>query len=379
MKLIGTSVADAAGILLAPVSAEEFTATNVTLLDGTGQFDIDGSVLGELDFPMGTLVGGTENIPVVAGVYSSVTLNLTSGEYNFVLAPVYPSIAIVGGGAGGWPSDPQIDANVLTTTDGETYKGTVTLTADVDMNAIKFRSNNNWADPNWGGASFPAGPLAGSEGENIVVTVAGTYDVVFTRSTGAYVFSFPGIAIVGNGTVAGWPTGTAGEIDPLQMTTTDGANYAISNVVLTSTDPNNQVKFRSNNNWDDPNYGGIDFPAGPGADLNGNIIITADGTYNVTFNRVTKAYLFTDALATVTFKSNNFKVYPNPTQNVWNFTSAKQTIETIQIVDVLGKTVMTIAPKDLSATVDASSLTRGLYFAKISTANATETAKLMKN
>lgn len=139
------------------------------------------------------------------------------------------------------------------------------------------------------------------------------------------------------------------------------------------------MKFRSNNNWDDPNYGGIDFPAGPGADLNGNIIITADGTYNVTFNRVTKAYLFTDALATVTFKSNNFKVYPNPTQNVWNFTSAKQTIETIQIVDVLGKTVMTIAPKDLSATVDASSLTRGLYFAKISTANATETAKLMKN
>lgn len=122
VKLIGTSVADAAGILLAPVSAEEFTATNVTLLDGTGQFDIDGSVLGELDFPMGTLVGGTENIPVVAGVYSSVTLNLTSGEYNFVLAPVYPSIAIVGGGAGGWPSDPQIDANVLTTTDGETYK-----------------------------------------------------------------------------------------------------------------------------------------------------------------------------------------------------------------------------------------------------------------
>lgn len=387
VKLIGASTGTVDGIVLPPFAAGVYKATNVTLLDGAGQFSVEEngvtSIFGETTFPIGTLTGATDNIPVVAGVYSSVTLDYANGIYTFVLAPIFPSIAIVGSGAGGWPNDPQVDANVLTTTDdGITYKGTVTLTADAPNNEIKFRSNNNWTDPSWAGGSFPTGPDPLNLGGNIIVTEAGTYDVVFTRATGAYAFSKPGIAIVGNGTSAGWPTGTPGEIDPLQMSTTDGANYTITGVALTSLTDNNQVKFRTNNDWSQPNYGGVTFPAGPDPlDLGGNIIITTAGTYDIAFNRVTKAYLFTETtFSTTSFNTNAFKVFPNPTNNSWNFvsTSAKN-ITSIQIVDMLGKTVMTIAPAATSANVDATNITSGLYFAKVTTTAGTETVKLMKN
>ena len=112
-----------------------------------------------------------------------------------------------------------------------------------------------------------------------------------------------------------------------------------------------------------------------------NINVTA-GTYNVTVNRATNQYSIVDAfLATTNFNASvNFKVYPNPSNSVWNFAStANKNIVSIQIVDVLGKTVLTINPAATAATVDACSLISGLYFAKITTATATETVKLMKN
>ncbi len=159
------------------------------------------------------------------------------------------------------------------------------------------------------------------------------------------------------------------------MTTDDnGLNYHIDNIVLTV----GSAKFRTNNAWT-VNYGSNTFPTGTGTQGGADIPVSTAGTYNILLNRATGEYNFQDLLATSTFNTSNFKVYPNPTQNVWNFTSVKQAIETIQIVDVLGKTVMTVSPKELSASVDASSLTRGLYFAKIATVNATETVKLMKN
>ena len=63
----------------------------------------------------------------------------------------------------------------------------------------------------------------------------------------------------------------------------------------------------------------------------------------------------------------------------WNFTSTNDRIESVKIVDVLGKNVMTVSPKSNNVSVDGSSLTKGIYFAKIATAKATETIKLMKN
>lgn len=375
VKLIGTSVADPNGLVLAPFAADTFRATNVTLLAGTGQFDIDGTIFGETTFPTGILSGAADNIPVEAGTYSAITINIASGEYTFEVAPLIPPISIVGDAVGGWPGSAgnpgPLDLNQLTSTDGTIY--TITKLPAV-VGPAKFRQDNAWTI-NWGSADFPIG-IGTQGGADIGITTAGTYDVTFNRSTGEYSFLFPSIAVVGEA-VGGWPgsAGNPGPIDVNQMTTTDGVIYTINDVVVAAAGP---AKFRQGNAWD-INWGSDTFPMGTGTQGGADIPIANPGTYDITFNRVTGAYNFDDGLATTTFNSANFKVYPNPTNNVWNFASVNQAIERIQIVDVLGKTVMTIAPKDMAATVDASSLTSGMYFAKISTANATETAKVVKN
>jgi hypothetical protein len=90
------------------------------------------------------------------------------------------------------------------------------------------------------------------------------------------------------------------------------------------------------------------------------------------------AYSFTDLLATNSFASSNFKVYPNPTSNNWTFTTKSQ-INSIQIVDMLGKVVVTKNATSNEVTVDASNLNSGIYFARIATASTIETVKLVKN
>jgi len=217
-----------------------------------------------------------------------------------------------------------------------------------------------------GGTGYPTGN-AGSDTEFIPVP-AGTYTVTFDLSTGDYSFAFPLISITGAG-VGGWGVDT-------DLTTVDGVTYTINGLVIAASgDPlSSAVKFRQDHAWTVA-WGGAAWPSGT---VDGSDIPAVDGTYNVTFNIVTGAYDF-GTLSTKGFSSANFKVYPNPTQNVWNFTSASERIESVKIVDVLGKNVMTVSPKSNNVSVDGSSLTKGIYFAKIATAKATETIKLMKN
>jgi len=364
VKLVGSAVPNVNGVSFTTLDGQIYTANNVTLNSGDAQFDIDGALLGSTEFPSGTLVDNSLFIPVTAGEYSSITVDIGLNTYTFVAAPVFHTIALVGSGAGGWPNDPQVDANVLTTTDGDNYTGTVTLTAG----EIKFRQDNSWTT-SWGGVTFPTGPDVAHPGDNIIVTAPGTYDVTFNRTSGAYTFSFPTIAIVGSG-AGGWPSDP--QVDANVLTTTDGAIYTLLGVTLTD----GEAKFRQNNDWT-VNWGAASFPVGIGTQGGANIPTTA-GTYDVTFNRLTGGFSF-DVLATASFKNSNFRVYPNPTQNIWNFASEKAAIQTISIVDVIGKTIMTISPKNSAATIDASSLKAGIYFAKIATATATETVKLVKN
>ena len=368
VKLVGTAV-DGGTIDIPATSATTFEAKNVTLLEGLGQFSIDGTtIVGGTGFPTGIASDETQFIPIPAGKYKSISFDLTTGEYSFVVAPVYNIVSIVGDGAGGWPNDPQVDVNAMTTTDGINYtlEG-IMLTAG----EIKFRQNNNWTDPSFADVAFPSG-TATAAGANIIVTTPGKYSVTFNLVTGAYNFFFATVAIVGSG-AGGWPSDP--QIDANVMSTTDGENYILDGIVLTD----GEVKFRQNNSWT-VNWGPAagEFPGGIGTQGGGNIITVA-GTYNVIFNSTIGDYDFGLPLSTKGFSSANFKVYPNPSQNNWNFTSANDSIESIQILDVTGKNILTVSPKNTAANVDATNLPQGLYFAKISTAKATETIKLMKN
>ena len=286
------------------------------------------------------------------------------------------SVALVGEAAGGWPGDPgnpgPIDTNQLTSTDAINYS--LDKLACTSPGNAKFRQDNDWAI-NWGNPAFPSG-TATLNGENIAITAAGTYDVRFNRVSSDYSFSIPTIALVGSATPTGWPTGTAGEIDATVLSTLDGVSYFLSSVDLIG---GQECKFRTNNAWD-VNFGAVEFPLGVGTQGGANIAVTTTSTYSVALNRVTGEYVFTDLLSATSFNKNTFKVYPNPTNRSWNFVSTSdKNITSIQIVDMLGKTVMTINPAATSANVDATNITSGLYFAKVTTTSGTETVKLMKN
>jgi endoglucanase len=83
-------------------------------------------------------------------------------------------------------------------------------------------------------------------------------------------------------------------------------------------------------------------------------------------------------LGTNDFELADFNVSPNPTNDVWNI-KGQETINEIQVHDVLGKQVMTLAPKASEVSIDASTLPKGLYFAKMTTELGSGSIKLIKN
>lgn len=76
-----------------------------------------------------------------------------------------------------------------------------------------------------------------------------------------------------------WSTG-------VELATTDGIHYSISNYIL----PNGELKFRVLNNWG-TNWGSVDFPIGTGYAGGPNIPVR-QGTYDISFNRETGEYRF---------------------------------------------------------------------------------------
>lgn len=83
-------------------------------------------------------------------------------------------------------------------------------------------------------------------------------------------------------------------------------------------------------------------------------------------------------LKTDSFDKVAFSAYPNPTQNKWNIT-ASQNITSLELFDVTGKQIKTLQPNALNAVVDASELSKGIYFAKVATEGGSKTVKLVKN
>jgi hypothetical protein len=89
-----------------------------------------------------------------------------------------------------------------------------------------------------------------------------------------------------------------------------------------------------------------------------------------------------DELATLSsreFSISSFNVFPNPSNNVWNVKTNDQIIKTVQVFDVLGKEVMTMKPNLSDVSINASTLSKGLYFAKITTELGSGSIKLIKN
>ncbi|WP_197429317.1 galactose-binding domain-containing protein [Winogradskyella endarachnes] len=101
--------------------------------------------------------------------------------------------------------------------------------------------------------------------------------------------------------------------------------------------------------------------------------VTGDGT--VYFDNI---YFYNEtALSVGDFEVEEFKVYPNPTNSVWNITSSTQ-INIVEVFNVMGKKIITIQPNANETSIDATSLNSGIYFVKIDAATGLKTIKLIK-
>ncbi len=130
---------------------------------------------GSTTFPTGTAVSNGPSLFIPGGEWS-VTFNRSTGAYSFM----HPSIGILGSSLPNGYSGPDTD---LTTTDGFIY----TINNLILTNGfVKFRKDDDW-NVNWGSIDFPTG-TGTQNGADIPVT-AGTYNISFDRSTGAYQFN----------------------------------------------------------------------------------------------------------------------------------------------------------------------------------------------
>lgn len=345
-------------VVMTTTDNETFTLSAFTFpVTGGIKFRQDGAWTnswGGSTFPVGSASVGGANITVPAGTYD-VTFNLITLDYTFTaVSSGFDEIGFIGLFNNWSVSVP------LVTTDGILY---TMLDYYFSADGMKFRKDNNW-DVSWGGNTFPSGEAI-LNGNNIPLT-AGFYNVAFNYTGLNYSFIQVPVSLIGEG-AQGWNS------DVIMSSTDGGINFTLNNVTLSD----GQVKFRANNNWA-VNWGGTTFPSGTGV-ANGSTNINAiAGTYDITFNRITGEYNFA-TLSTKDFRESKAKVYPNPTQNNWTFITGNSPIESIQIVDVTGKTVYSNQFTENEVSVDASTLTSGIYFAKVKTNSSTQTIKLIKN
>jgi hypothetical protein len=134
-------------------------------------------------------------------------------------------------------------------------------------------------------------------------------------------------------------------------------------------------------NWQTLTY---DFTGETARTLN-TLVIFFDITGTPSTNGADDIFLFDNvnfdvlsALSTNDFKIAGLGAYPNPTQNSWTIKTQNIKMASIEVFDILGKNVMSLKPEAVEATIDASQLKSGLYFAKINTANGSSSLKLVK-
>jgi hypothetical protein len=108
------------------------------------------------------------------------------------------------------------------------------------------------------------------------------------------------------------------------------------------------------------------------------LVLDAAGGNDYYFDNIYFSAVTTLSVDNVT--ESSFEVYPNPTKDNWTLkTKNSQNIMSVQVFDILGKQVLSLAPDASEVSIDASGLKDGIYLTKITTANGSRTLKLVKN
>lgn len=314
----------------------------------------------------------------------------------------FPAVGIIGSAVP--PYDWSADVDMITV-DGEMYAGIVTCVAG----EAKFRQDDAWAI-NWGAADFPIG-VGVQDGANIPVA-AGTYLVIFNRTTGMYSFqtSFDvtykvdvtnylasntlaanGIRVGGNftdngGSVAAGAVANWSPADANSAMTDEGNNiWAITvSYPVASLGATQFYKF-VNGDWG----------ANEGTDAANTIAVDScgvddgGGNINRTYTLMpgTVCYVWDACTACgVSVAENaiaNLTVAPNPASDVVNFTfeASNAASATVTLFDLAGKVVATktVATSALtSVEMNTTALQAGSYIYNVVAGDKVATGKLIK-
>lgn len=332
-----------------------WTASNVAITAGGVKFRWDESwavsfgydpALTTSPWPSGsaTSTNGTD-IPAVDGFYD-VTFDMNTLTYEFVaVTPPFDNIGFNGNfNSYGTPVS-------MFTTDGIQY-----TKSEFHFTSPGMKFVNSTTNQTFGGATVPMG-AAVLNGTEIPVTV-GFFNVGFDKSIPGYAFQEVPVSLIGD--FSGWAS------DADMVSTDGGVNFTLNGFNMPA---DGGVKFRSNHSWA-TNWGSLSFPTGI-ANTSDNIPVL-QGTYDVTFNRVTGAFSFQTASLTEN-QLVKVSVSPNPANEVVKFNVDADNF-TITLVDMAGKVVA----KSTSNDMNISSLNNGLYTYLVNTANGVAIGKLIK-
>jgi Secretion system C-terminal sorting domain len=103
-----------------------------------------------------------------------------------------------------------------------------------------------------------------------------------------------------------------------------------------------------------------------------------EGTYGSTGVTIDNVKLFNvNSLANDKFDDKTFSVYPNPVNDVVNF-SMKEAVDSIVLYNLLGKEVFSRNVSSKEFSIDISSLSSGTYMAKMISNGKSESVKIVK-
>ncbi|MEY4288362.1 MAG: hypothetical protein RLZZ30_450 [Bacteroidota bacterium] len=316
----------------------------------------------------------------------------------------FPAVGIIGSAVP--PYDWSVDIP-MQTMDGNMYAQIVTCVAG----DVKFRQDAGWTI-NWGSNTFPAG-VGVQDGPNITVP-AGTYLVVFDRTTGAYNFMTDYTVtyqvditayLAGGATLAANGIRIGGNFADNQGSVAAGAM-----VNWSPSDANSAMTDLGNNIWSiDVTYPvstlqatqiykfvNGDWGTNEGTDPANTIAVdscgTDDGSGNINRTYVllpgTVCYVW-DACSACGASNvaentiNNLTVSPNPTTEVANFkfdvnNASEATIKLFDLTgkEVAAKTIAVSASNNVE--MNTANLSAGSYIYKVFAGDKVATGKLIK-
>jgi hypothetical protein len=329
------------------------------------------ATLSDLQVDMATVTGfspNTENYPVELPIGTTVIPQITSAtttDSNATVTTITQASALPG------------DATVLVTAQDGTTTKTYTVSFSV---ATQTSPLDNAPDPTAAEAdviSIFSGvytDVAGTDfNPNWGQSGFGSADTAFDPGTGNLVLGYPNFNYQGNQ----W--GSAQDISAMEFLHVDiwvnGSFNPNVFVISSGAEIAHPITNTGSGTWIS-----VDIPvAGITGDLTNAIQFKFDGGNGSTDGiYVDNLYFWKNTLSVDKFDLINVSAYPNPSSSVWNVKTTDLIIDSIQVYNVLGKVVYESTPNTIETEIDASSLSEGLYFAKVYTDLGSKTVRLIK-